>query len=122
MSARRTLAMLAVGRLLIGIAMLVLPEQVARRWLGRGAATSESAAFVRAAGGRDVAYALGSLHAVRAGDPQPWLAAGVLVDGVDSYATLRARDVPASRRLAGGWPAFAAVALNVAGLLAADEG
>jgi hypothetical protein len=120
-SASRILAAIAIGRLIIGIAMIVLPEEVARRWLGRGAATPESGAFVRAVGGRDVAYALGSLQAARSGDPKPWLAAGLLVDGVDSYATMRTEGVSTGQRLVGGWAAFLAVALNVAGLLAGAD-
>lgn len=121
MSSNRILAAIAVGRLVIGVAMLVLPVEVARRWLGRGAGTPESGAFVRAVGGRDVAYALGSLHGARAGDPRPWLAAGLLVDGVDSWATLATPTIPLGRRVSGGWAAFAAVVMAVAGLLA-DEG
>lgn len=121
MSARRILTAIAAGRLLIGIAMIVLPEEVARRWLGRGAATPESGAFVRAIGGRDVAYALGSLHAARSGDPRPWLAAGLLVDGTDSFATISADGVSTQQRLLGGWAAFLAVAVNAAGLLADDD-
>jgi hypothetical protein len=120
-SARRILAAIALGRLIIGVAMIVLPEEVARRWLGRGAATPESGAFVRAIGGRDVAYALGSLRAARAGDPNPWLAAGLLVDGTDSYATMRTEGVSSKQRLLGGWAAFLAVAMNAAGLLAGDD-
>jgi hypothetical protein len=121
MSSRQVLGVIAVGRLLIGIAMLVLPEEVGRRWLGRGAATPESGAFVRAVGGRDVAYALGSLYGARSGDPRPWLAAGLLVDGVDSWATMSTEGVPMRRKLSGGWPAFAAVGMALAGLLAEDD-
>jgi hypothetical protein len=121
MSASRILAAIAVGRLLIGLAMLVLPVEVARRWLGRGAGTPESGAFVRAVGGRDVAYALGSLQGARSGDPRPWLAAGLLVDGVDSWATLATGTVPLRRRIAGGWAAFAAVGMAAAGLIANDD-
>jgi hypothetical protein len=120
-SSSRILAAIAVGRLLIGVAMLVLPVEVARRWLGRGAGTPESGAFVRAVGGRDVAYALGSLHGARSGDPRPWLAAGILVDGVDSWATLATPTIPLGRRASGGWAAFAAVAMAVAGLLVDDD-
>ncbi len=120
MSARNILAALAVGRLVIGVAMMVLPERVARRWLGRGAATPESGAFVRAVGGRDVAYAIGSLQAARSGDPKPWLAAGLLVDGTDAIATMRTEGVSTSQKLIGGWAAFAAVAINAAALFADD--
>jgi hypothetical protein len=120
--ARRILALIAIGRLLLGVAMVVLPGEIARRWLGRGAATPEGGAFVRAVGGRDIAYGIGSLQAVRSGDPRPWLAAGILVDGTDSVATMRTEGVPLGTRLAGGWAAFAAVAMNVAGLLVDDDG
>ncbi|HKJ36576.1 MAG TPA: hypothetical protein VKA36_08430 [Solirubrobacterales bacterium] len=121
MSSRKILGAIAVGRLLIGIAMLIVPREVARRWLGRGAATPESGSFVRAVGGRDVAYSLGSLQAARSGDPRPWLAAGLLVDGVDSWATMTTEGLSTGRKLSGGWAAFVAVGMAVAGLLAEDE-
>lgn len=122
MSARNLLAMIAFGRLIIGVAMILVPKEVATRWLGRGAGTPESGAFIQAVGGRDVAYALGSLHAVRSGgDPKPWLAAGLLVDGTDSVATMTADGVPLKTRVMGGWAAFAATAANAYGVLAADE-
>ncbi|MBK5116711.1 MAG: hypothetical protein JJE23_07300, partial [Thermoleophilia bacterium] len=46
---------------------------------------------------------------------------GLLVDGVDSYATMRTEGVSTEQRLVGGWAAFLAVALNIAGLLADDD-
>lgn len=112
MNPRNILAALSIGRLLFGLWMLVAPAQVAGRWLGRGAAGAGSATFVRAVGGRDVAYALGSLQAVRAGsDPRPWLAASVLVDGTDGIATLVAEGVPLPMRLMA-----ASVALSTAAI------
>lgn len=121
MSARNILGAVAIGRLLFGIWMLISPSQVAGRWLGRGATGAESTTFVRAVGGRDIAYALGSLQAVRAGtDPRPWLAASVLVDGTDGVATLSADGVPLGTRLLSASLALGTVAISV-GALAADE-
>ena len=74
-------------------------------------------------GGRDVAYALGSLQAARSGDPKPWLAAGLLVDGTDSFATMKRRRGPDSADAAasaGGLRSLA-VGMNAAGLLADDD-
>lgn len=121
MTARRILAATAVGRLLVGLALLLIPKQVAPRWLGHGAATPESAAFVMAVGGRDIAYAIGSLRAAREGDPRPWLVAGLLVDGTDAVATMRTEGVPFGTRLAGAAAAFGAVGLSLAGLFAGDD-
>lgn len=122
MNARNILGAVAVGRLLFGLWMLVSPAQVGGRWLGRGATGSESAMFVRAVGGRDVAYALGSLQAVRAGsDLKPWLGASVLVDGTDAVATLAAEGVALRTRLASAAIALSTVVISVAGALADDD-
>ena len=121
MNARNILGAVAIGRLLFGIWMLISPSQVAGRWLGRGATGAESATFVRAVGGRDIAYALGSLQAVRSGsEPRPWLAASVLVDGTDGVATLSAEGVPIGTRLLSASLGLGTVAISV-GALAADE-
>lgn len=122
MSARNILGAVAVGRLLFGIWMLISPTAVAGRWLGRGATGAGNATFVRAIGGRDLAYALGSLQAVRSGsDPKPWLAASAIVDGTDGLATLAAEDVPLGTRLLSASLALSTVAISVAAALGADE-
>lgn len=122
MSARRILGAVAVGRLLFGIWMLVSPREVAARWLGRAGTGAGDETFVRAVGGRDIAYALGSLNAVRSGgDPKPWLVASALVDGTDGLATLAAEDVPQQQRLLSASVAFSTVAISIVAALAADE-
>ena len=114
--------MVAVGRLLFGIWMLVAPREVAARWLGRGGTGAGDETFVRAVGGRDIAYALGSLHAVRSGgNPKPWLLASALVDGTDGFATLAAEGVPQQQRLLSASVAFSTVAISVAAALADDD-
>lgn len=122
MNARNILGAVAVGRLLFGIWMLIAPGQVAGRWLGRGATGAGDEVFVRAVGGRDIAYALGSLQAVRAGsDPKPWLAASAIVDGTDGVATLAAGDVPMQTRILSASLALSTVAISIAAALGADD-
>lgn len=122
MNARKILAAVAAGRLLFALWMLVSPARVGGQWLGRGATGAESATFVRAVGGRDLAYALGSLAAVRSGaDPKPWLAAASVVDGTDAVATLAAEGVPRKTRLMSASVALGTVAVSVGAALFADD-
>ena len=122
MNARNVLGAVAIGRLLFGIWMLISPGAVAGRWLGRGATGAGSETFVRAVGGRDIAYALGSLQAARSGaDPKPWLAASAIVDGTDGIATLAAEGVPMQTRMLSASVALSTVAISIAAALGADD-
>ena len=122
MGRRRILTAIGFGRLLFGLWMLIAPRDVASRWLGPGGAGPERDALMRAVGGRDLAYALGSLRAARTGaDPRPWLAASPLVDGTDAVATLLVGEIPARRRFAAAAMALGTVAVSLAGLLGDDS-
>src|SRR3954466_1655105 len=68
-----------VGRVLFGGAMLAVPGQITRVWVGAEAAPA--VILARCLGGRDIAIGAGlALAAGRGGDPRLWLAGGVLAD------------------------------------------
>ena len=102
-----------VGRVLFGGAMLAVPGQVTRAWVG--AEDAPAVVLARCLGGRDIAIGAGlALAAGRGGDPRLWLAGGVLADTVDGIATVAAGDdIPhngrvATAALAGGSALFGA--------------
>src|SRR3954449_876693 len=104
------------GRALFGAAMLAVPGQVTRAWVG--AEDAPAVVLARCLGGRDIAIGAGLALAAgrggdprpglagggpggRGGDPRPWLAGGVLADTVDGIATLAAGDaIPRNGRIA----------------------
>jgi len=106
----RTLAALqAVGRLALGAGLVAAPGVVAGGWVGGVADKRDGQALAIGLGGRDVAIALGTLRALRAGHGAgPWLRAGIVADAADLAGTLRARDqlppvaVPVVAAIAGG--------------------
>ena len=89
-----------VGRALFGGAMLAVPGQVTRAWVG--AEDPPAVVLARCLGGRDITIGAGlALAAGRGGDPRQWLAGGVLADTVDGIATLAAGDdLPRNGRIA----------------------
>jgi hypothetical protein len=97
MNSRAMLTTLAVGRLLIGAALVAKPHsQVGTGWIGEDAKRPTAGVPFRAVGARDMALALGTLGAQRTGSPlKPWLLAATLADTVDLVATFAAgRSVP----------------------------
>ncbi|MEA2253875.1 MAG: hypothetical protein QOG70_4117 [Solirubrobacteraceae bacterium] len=109
---------LGAGRALLGVALLVAPAPILRRWVGR--ADAPAVVLGRCLGGRDVALGAGVVVVVaRGGDPSPWLAAGVVADTGDTVATLAAGDrIPTTGRIGtvalAASSALAGVALAVA--------
>jgi hypothetical protein len=88
---RRGAVAVAAGRTALGVAALVMPQLIARPWVG---STSGPAARVlgRALGGRDLALGLGALAALRrmpgtAGRAGAWVGVGALADSLDLLAT-----------------------------------
>ena len=102
-----------VGRVLFGGAMLAVPGQVTRAWVG--AEDAPAVVLARCLGGRDIAIGAGlALATARGRDPSMWLAGGVLADTIDGIATVAAGDdIPhngrvATAALAGGSALFGA--------------
>ena len=121
MNARTLLAALSAGRIVVGLAMIFAPRFVGERWFGAGGTDAESTALLRVGGVRDAAFGVGGLLAARSGaDPRPWFAAGVIVDGTDAVATLKADGVPVSNKAPSIGVALGAGAASIAGLLLAD--
>lgn len=103
----------AYSRLALGAALAVAPGVVGGAWVGRDAGRPGGRALAAGMGGRDVAIAVGTLHALRTGEgAPPWVRAGMAGDVADLVATLRARH--SLRTLA--WPAVVALAGTSAGL------
>ncbi|MGH9068008.1 MAG: hypothetical protein ACRD0J_11065 [Acidimicrobiales bacterium] len=101
-AARAGARALAVGRIALGLAALVIPSLPARAWLGGEAGRSKPVkVLARALGGRDLALGLGTILALRHDAPvRGWVEAGGLADAGDLVATLAGwRSLPAPARL-----------------------
>jgi hypothetical protein len=92
MEERNMAAVLARGRIAIGVVSLLAPGLVARTMTGRDGARSGTTLFAGMVGARDVALGFGLLSALDHGAPvRGWLEASALVDGIDVAACLLAR-------------------------------
>lgn len=109
MDARAIARLQSLGRLAIGAGLVGAPGAIGGGWVGDVADKRAGQTLAVAVGARDAALALGALRAIRAGHGAgAWIRAGMLADGADLVATLRARDslpplaVPTVALLAGG--------------------
>src|SRR5271165_5555927 len=102
MNARRGASVLAAGRITLGTAVLLAPETVTSRWLGRHAAYPAVRYLARSLGARDVALGIIVLQTMDDPELGPRAqAACAVVDSVDALATVAARsDLPAAGALA----------------------
>jgi hypothetical protein len=99
----------ALSRAALGAGLVAAPGLVARSWVGGVAAKPGAQSLAIGMGARDVGMGLGTLYALRKGrGAGTWIRAGMLADGGDLMATLRARDslpalaVPLVAAMAGG--------------------
>ena len=89
MDYRQLLRSLAVGRVAVGLALVLVPSLAARGWAGDEGSRPATKVFLRALGIRDLALGVGTLRALERGeDPVPWARYGAAADGVDAAATL----------------------------------
>ncbi|MBL8775087.1 MAG: hypothetical protein JNK12_04115 [Acidimicrobiales bacterium] len=89
MDYRQLVRSLAVGRVAVGAALVLVPSLAARGWAGDEASRPATKVFLRALGIRDLALGVGTLRALERGeDPVPWARYGAAADGVDAAATL----------------------------------
>jgi hypothetical protein len=109
---------LAIGRTVIGAALVAFPRLSVATWVGAPAAHPAAAVLGRALGAREIGLGLGLLGSVDRSRPlRPWLAAGLVADAADLLATVGARDhlpklsVPAIVGAAGSGIALGVVAL-----------
>jgi hypothetical protein len=119
---RNLVRSLAVGRIVVGAALLAKPEEAARGWIGQRAASySGTQTAVRAFGARDLSLGAGALAALMAGrDARDWVAAGAFADLADLTATATAEDLPLGGRVMVLAMASAAIAVS-AGYLLGDS-
>ena len=98
MNPRQGARTLAIGRAAFGAALLLMPERVARGWLGEYAGRPAVQALVRSIGVRDLVLGAIALHTLDRPEVGPrWLATCAVVDTVDLLATGAARrDLPAA--------------------------
>jgi hypothetical protein len=97
-SPRQGARALAIGRAAFGAALLIVPERVAKGWLGEYAERPAVHALVRSIGVRDLVLGVIALHTLDHPEVGPrWQATCAVVDTVDLLATGAARnDLPAA--------------------------
>lgn len=80
---------LAVSRITVGAALVLVPSLAARVWVGDGAKQPAARLLARAVGVRDLALGIGTMLALNHDAPvRGWLEAGTLSDTGDGLATL----------------------------------
>ena len=73
MDYRQLVRSLAVGRVAVGLALVLVPSLAARGWAGDEASRPATKVFLRALGIRDLTLGIGTLRALERGeDPVPW--------------------------------------------------
>ena len=115
MDERRAARSLALGRIALGVAMLVAPKLVGSGWVGRDAASDPGTrVLLRGLAARDIGLGFGLKASLDRDAPiRGWLEGGLAADGTDLAATLSAgRDLPLAGRVLVGTLAGGAVALG----------
>lgn len=88
MDARAFAIATAAGRFGLGVALLLAPRALGRRWIGADADGAGARTAIRATGARDIALGLGLLLAYRRGGPvRTWLEAAAITDAADFVST-----------------------------------
>jgi hypothetical protein len=109
---------LAVGRIVIGAALVVAPRRAAAGWIGADGRRSGTTVLARALGARDMLLGAMVLHTVdHPGVAPRWLSATAACDAVDFAAATAVRDdLPRARGALGmamaGGAAMAGLALS----------
>jgi hypothetical protein len=106
---------LALARIAFGGAMLVMPEQSVRGWIGRRAASyGGTQTITQACGVRDLALGAGTLAALTSGkEAQDWVLTAAVADLADLIATVTGEGVPLKGRLIVSGMAGTAIAISV---------
>jgi hypothetical protein len=89
---RHVIRLLAMGRIGLGTAMLLVPGRASRAWLGEVSGRRPAQVAVRALGARDLAVGVGMLRALDSGDNslRDWVTVSGACDLSDAVATLLA--------------------------------
>lgn len=89
MNPQTTARQLAIGRIVIGGALAVLPGRAGGGWLGELAQQPVTALAVRSLGARDMAIGAGLMRALDTGaTARPWLLASAASDAADAIGTV----------------------------------
>jgi hypothetical protein len=99
---RYVVRLLAIGRVAIGVMLLVLPRRIGRGWIGESASAGGGKIALRAVGARDIAIGYGTIRAFDEGDPslRQWVTIAGSCDLADTVATVLAfRKLPKRGRM-----------------------
>jgi hypothetical protein len=97
---RSTALVLARGRAVVGLVLLVLPGLAARLWFGDN--TPGTRALLRMVGVRDLILGVGALTAVKESTQDAeWIGMGAVADAVDGFVTLTTPGLKLRARLVG---------------------
>ena len=122
MDPRLLVRILAVGRIVVGAACVLAPDQIAPGWIGKAGRKPEAQYLLRIFGVRDLVMGAGTLASL--GDPaaaRRWILGGAASDAVDLAATVAARDhLPAAAVAATVAAASGAIAVSLGAAAALD--
>jgi hypothetical protein len=101
MDDRQIARFIAISRIAVGAALLLVPGVAGDRWIGPTAKDPAAKIMIRGLGIRDAALGFGTYQALaRGGEVRPWLQAGMASDAVDAFAgVLGSRRIGAARAL-----------------------
>ncbi len=122
MDQRTNVLVIARGRIVMGLAMLLVPSLMLRIMFGRDASTRTARVMARMFGAREVVLGVGTVTSVkeRTQDAE-WTSASAVADAVDGLVMAFSPGVPRRSRPAALIGASAAVAGMVAARAFADE-
>ena len=122
MDHRTNVLVIARGRIVMGLAMLIVPGIMLRIMFGRNASTSTARVMARMFGAREVALGVGTVTSVKEHTQDAeWVSASAVADAVDGLAMAFSPGVPARSRPAALVGATAAVLGMQAARAFADE-
>jgi hypothetical protein len=119
---RNTVLVIARGRIVMGLAMVLVPSLMLRIMLGRDASTRTARVMARMFGAREVVLGVGTVTSVkeRTQDAE-WTSASAVADAVDGLVMAFSPGVPRRSRPAALVGASAAVVGMIAARAMADE-
>jgi hypothetical protein len=122
MDQRTNVLVIARGRIVMGLAMLLVPSIMLRVMFGRGASTRTARVMARMLGAREVVLGVGTVTSVkeRTQDAE-WVSASAVADAVDGLVMAFSPGVPRRTRPAALLGGSAAVVGMLAARTFADE-
>jgi hypothetical protein len=99
MDHRMNVLVVARGRIVMGLAMLILPGVMLRVMFGRNSSTSTARVMARMFGAREVALGVGTVTSVKEHTQDAeWVSASAMADAVDGLAMAFSPGVPLRSR------------------------